>query len=281
MVDLHIHSTASDGQYSPSEIVLKAKDAGLSAMALTDHDTAAGLFEGEEAAKAAGIFFVRGIELNIKWQTGEFHLLGLGLKRTDGDLGDVIKALSEARRERNFKIIEKMVSEGISTSMEELESIYKTKSLGRPHFADFLVRRGIVRHKQDAFDKYLARSRPFYVEKAGADLDFAVSAILSAGGVPVIAHPLSLYLSWGKLEPVLRDIHARGVLGLEAWHPGARETDCARLEEMARKIGFFITAGSDFHGEKIRADRKLGRTAGGRKIDDAFYFSKLLPHLEK
>lgn len=281
MIDLHTHSTASDGQYSPTELVEKAKNALVSVLALTDHDTVQGLEEAEAAAKNAGITFVRGVELNIAWTTGEFHLLGLGLKDIKSDLRAIIKELSEARRNRNRKIVAKMQEAGIAVTLEELESLYPAKSLGRPHFADFLVKQKVVRHKQDAFDKYLAKGRPFYEAKEGADLDIAVNAIVDSGGVPVIAHPLSLYLSWSKIEPVLRDVHERGVAGLEAWHPGAREQDCKRLEAMAREIGFFITAGSDFHGEKVRADRKLGHTAGNRKIDDAFYADELLPHLSR
>ena len=110
-------------------------------------------------------------------------------------------------------------------------------------------------------------------------LDEAVYAIKSSGGVPVIAHPLSLYISWGKIGPALQDVYNRGVQGLEAWHSGVRVTDALRLEELARKTGFFVTAGSDFHGEAVRADRRLGHTAGGRKIDDRFWEQELQPAL--
>ena len=208
-------------------IIKKAKEEGISVLAISDHDTVTGLEEGRNAAREAGIEFINGIEINIQWTHGEFHLLGLGLKdEIHEDLADIIKKLSSARRDRNIKIVQKMNVAGIEGTIEELENMYQTKSLGRPHLADFLVQRKIVRHKQDAFDKYLAHSRPFYVEKEGADLDMAVDAIIASGGVPVIAHPLSLYLSWSKLEPVLRDIKKRGVKGLEAWHPGAREMSC-------------------------------------------------------
>ena len=276
MIDLHTHTSASDGQYTPTDLIKKAKIAGISALAITDHDTVAGIDEGEAAAKEAGIELIKGIEINIAWNRGEFHLLGLMLENVSEDLADIIKNLSNARRDRNIKIVKKMNEAGIDVSIEELEEMYPARSLGRPHFADFLVQRKIVKHKQDAFDKYLAHSRPFYVEKEGADLDMSVDAILSSGGVPVIAHPLSLYLSWSKIEDVLRDIKERGVQGLEAWHPGARENDCRRLEGIARKFGFFVTAGSDFHGEKVRADRRLGHTAGGLKIDDRYYYDELL-----
>ena len=173
-----------------------------------------------------------------------------------------------------------MNESGVQITLEDLENMYPNQTLGRPHFAGYLVSHHVVKTRQQAFDQFLAKGRPWYFDRTGADLDDAVAAIKESDGVPVIAHPLSLYVSWGRIEPVLTDIHARGVEGLEAWHPGARVVECRRLEELGRKIGFFITAGSDFHGEKIRADRKVGRTSGGIKIEDRFWTDELLPHLK-
>ncbi|MCR5290001.1 MAG: PHP domain-containing protein [Treponema sp.] len=279
MIDLHTHSTASDGQYTPSELVSRAADASVSVLAITDHDTVAGLAEAKKAADARGILLVPGIEINIQWPTGEFHLLGHGLRSISQNLQSIIDNLQQERKKRNEQMVEKMRQNGFSVSLEEIEAMYPNQTLGRPHFAGFMVARGIVKTRQLAFDKYLAKGRPWYVERVGADLDGAITAIKDSGGVPVIAHPLSLYVSWGKIEPVLTSIKERGVEGLEAWHPGARVTDCYRLDEMARRLGFFITAGSDFHGEAIRADRKIGYTAGNKKIDDTFWFDELRPHL--
>ena len=279
MIDLHTHSTASDGQYTPSELVFKAKDAKISVLALTDHDTVSGHEEAEAASKEAGITFIPGTELEIQWPTGEFHLLGLGLKAPSKQLLDIITYLQNERNTRNTKIVNKMQAAGVSITMEQLENLNPGKTIGRPHIADFLISQKIVKNRQQAFDKYLGRGRPWYVPRSGADLKEAVRAIISSGGIPVIAHPLSLYVSWGKLEPVLKEIHDAGVQGLEAWHPEARVVEAQRLEELARKIGFFITAGSDFHGEKVRSDRHLGHTSGDRKIDDRFWLEELLPHL--
>lgn len=281
MIDLHSHSKASDGQYSPSELICNAAAENISVLALTDHDTVAGHAEALEASKKAGIIFVPGTELEIQWPTGEFHLLGLGLKSLSEKLMDIISFLQNERKSRNGKIIEKMQQDGIQITLEQLEELNPGKSLGRPHIADFLVSKKIVKNRQSAFDKFLARGRPWYVSRAGADLKEAVQAISDSGGIPVIAHPLSLYVSWGKLDGVLSEIFAAGVQGLEAWHPGARVVESMRLEELGRKIGFFITAGSDFHGEKIRADRKLGHSAGGRKIEDRFWTEELLPRLSE
>ena len=277
MIDLHTHSTASDCEISPSELIKYAAEKGITHLALTDHDTTDGLDEAEKAAAEEGIHFIRGIEINIERNRGEFHLLGLNLQKNSPELDQIIIQLQEAREVRNRQIIEKMKNDGLDVSYEELKELFKVKTIGRPHFAAYLVQKKLVRHRQQAFDRYIGQSRPYYVERKGADLSESVDAIIKSGGIPVLAHPMSLYVSWGKLEAVLGEIKDAGVKGLEAWHPGVRKNEAIRLEEAARKLGFFVTAGSDFHGENIRADRKIGHTAGMMKIDDRFWTEELLP----
>ena len=273
MIDLHVHTTASDGQYSPSQIIQMAAEKKINTIAITDHDTVAGLEEGTAAAKEHNITFVPGTELNINFPTGEFHLLGLGFKKIAPSLEELLATLVKNREIRNVQIIEKMREAGVDITLEEMYADFPDTVLGRPHFAAELVKKKVVKTRQQAFDRYLAKGRPWYVARVGSNLDEAIIAIKESGGVPVIAHPMSLYLSWGKLPDTLKNFYERGVMGLEAFHPGARVTECLRLEELAQKIGFFVTAGSDFHGEKIRADRKLGHTCGGRKIEDDIWDS--------
>ena len=268
MIDLHVHTTASDGQYTPGQIIEKAAEKNITAIAITDHDTVAGLEEGAAAAKEHGITFVPGVELNISYPTGEFHLLGLGFKQISPSLTEILDNLVKNRELRNVQIIEKMREAGVDITLEEMIADFPDTVLGRPHFAAELVKKKVVKTRQQAFDRYLAKGRPWYVARVGSNLDEAIVAVKESGGVPVIAHPMSLYLSWGKLPDALQNFYDRGVMGLEAFHPGARVTECLRLEELAQKIGYFVTAGSDFHGEKIRGDRKLGYTCGGRKIED-------------
>ena len=271
MIDLHVHTTASDGQYTPSQIIQMVSEKNISTIAITDHDTVAGLEEGAAAAKKSKITFVPGTELNINFPTGEFLLLGLGFKKISPSLEELLATLVKNREIRNVQIIEKMREAGVDITLEEMYADFPDTVLGRPHFAAELVKKKVVKTRQQAFDRYLAKGRPWYVARVGSNLDEAIVAIKESGGVPVIAHPMSLYLSWGKLPDALQNFYERGVMGLEAFHPGARVTECLRLEELAQKIGFFVTAGSDFHGEKIRADRKLGHTCGGRKIEDAVW----------
>ncbi|SFJ05521.1 hypothetical protein SAMN04487775_1131 [Treponema bryantii] len=276
MIDLHVHTTASDGQYTPAQIIQKAADKNIKVIAITDHDTTAGLEEAKRAGAELGVTVVPGIEINITFPTGEFHLLGLGLKEPSKSLNIIVENVIKNRFERNSMIIQKMNEDGVDITLEELEADFPGTVLGRPHFAAELVKHGVVKTRQQAFDQYLARGRKWYVPRVCTNLDEAIVAIRESGGVPVIAHPMSLYLSWGRLPEFLTDCYEKGVVGIEAFHPGARVTECLRLEELGRKIGFVITAGSDFHGEKIRSDRRLGHTCGGKKIEDKYYFEELL-----
>ena len=271
MIDLHTHSTCSDGVLSPSELVKHAFSKNIKVLALTDHDTIEGLSEAKIQSEELGITFVPGVELNIDWPKGEFHLLGLGLKNPSEQLLKILNDLQKDRDSRNAQIIEKMKEAGFDADLKEIQSKFKTCCLGRPHFAAYMVEKKIVKTRQQAFDKYIGKNCPWYIPRLGANLDNSIQAIKDSGGIPVMAHPLSIYVSWGKIFPVMQDLKERGIVGLEAYHPGARVGSCIRLEELARELGFIVTAGSDYHGEAVRADRKIGHTCGGRKIDDRFW----------
>lgn len=279
MIDLHVHTTASDGQYTPTQIIQKALSKNLKAIAITDHDTYSGLEEAKSAAKNTDLIVIPGIELNINYHPGEFHLLGLGISNPSESLHTLIENLYNNRALRNQAIIQKIKDNGYDLSIEEMNQDFPNTIIGRPHFAAELVKKGIVKTRQQAFDQYLAKGRKWYVERVGSNLDEAIVAIRESKGIPVLAHPMSLYLSWGKLPDALQEYFDRGIVGLEAFHPGARVSECYRLEELGRKIGYFITAGSDFHGEKIRTDRRLAHTCGGKRIEDKYYFDELQPLL--
>lgn len=281
MIDLHSHTTASDGQYSPSELVKKASEHNIKLLAITDHDTINGLEEAKNAGEQYGVKIIPGIEINITAPRGEFHLLGLGITDISPSMKEILNNVIKTRHQRNEEMIQKMKEAGVSITYEEMLERFPNTMIGRPHFAAILQEKKIVKNRQQAFDLYLAKGRPWYIERIGTNLDEAIIAIKESKGLPVIAHPMSLYLSWGKLPEMLEKFYEQGVCGIEAFHPGARVTECLRLEELGRKIGFFITAGSDFHGEKIRPDRRLGHTCGGKKIDNKFWNEELGPILSK
>ena len=293
MIDLHTHSTASDGSFTPSALMGEAAKRGISAIALTDHDTVDGLEEAAGAACALGIRFIPGVELEILRDadsSGEFHLLGLGINRISPDLLAAIAELARRREARNLEIVDRMNKAGIAVSYDEIRALAgeaeptgpkgHSHSIGRPHFAAFLVKRKIVRNREQAFIRYLGRGKPFYIPKAGLEFERAAALIQGSGGIAVLAHPMSLYLAWGRLPDYIKNLKERGLDGIEAWHPTAKVSACRRLAELGKTLDLCITAGSDFHGE-ARPDRKLGITAGGKKIDESFLSSDLSHCLSK
>jgi predicted metal-dependent phosphoesterase TrpH len=272
MIDLHTHSSASDGSLSPGALVGEAVKQGLKAIALTDHDTVQGLEDAKKAAKAGGIVFIPGIELEIIWsrkdEGGDFHLLGLGLRRFSPAFTEAVAELSRRREQRNLEILDRMHELSIEAGYADIKALSGGHSVGRPHFAALLVNRGIVKNREQAFSRYLARGKPLYVPKEGLEFDEAAAAIKSTGGIAVLAHPMSLYVAWGRLPELVKNLKERGLDGLEAWHPAAKARSCRRLEELGKTLGLYVTEGSDFHGE-ARPERRLGFSSRGRKIADS------------
>jgi predicted metal-dependent phosphoesterase TrpH len=273
MIDLHTHSNASDGSLNPAALIDSAADQGLSAIALTDHDTIAGIEAARREALVRGIRFIPGIELEIERpqeiRQGEFHLLGLGINRPSEAFLEAVTELGRLRETRNLKILDCMREQGVQVALEEVTALSGGGSIGRPHFAALLVKRGIVKNREQAFSQFLARGKPFYVPKGALEFRRALALVKESGGLAVLAHPMSLYVSWGRLPALIGEMKEQGLDGIEAWHPTAKVRACKRLEILGLSLGLYITAGSDFHGE-ARADRKLGITAGGCKIEDSF-----------
>lgn len=269
MIDLHTHSTASDGSYSPRELVEEAVRLGLTALALTDHDTINGLREAESAALGTTLRFIRGIELSVSWEPGECHLLGLGLRQCSPSLNTAISKLNREREIRNLEIIELMREGGVEIAYEDIKRIAGKAVIGRPHFASFLVEKRVVRNRQQAFNLYLAKGRPFYAPKISLSLVESIQAIHDSGAMAVLAHPFSLYIAWGRLPALLAEWKDLGLDGIEAYHPTAKPGPCRRLEKLGQELGFIITAGSDFHGA-YREGHKLGHGPGKMAIEERF-----------
>lgn len=259
-------------------LMREAHKSGISAIALTDHDTLSGLESAALEARAVGIAFIPGIEISIKWTGtggvpgigpgGEFHLLGLGIQSPSAGFLAAITELSRRREARNREILDRMHELSIEATWEDILELSGGHSVGRPHFAALLVNRKIVRTRQQAFARYLKPGKPLYVPKAGLNFDEAVPLIRESGGIPVLAHPMSLYVAWGRLPDLVRALKDRGLMGLEAWHPIAKVKACRRLEAMGKSLGLYITEGSDFHGA-IRPERRLGCSHRGREISDS------------
>jgi predicted metal-dependent phosphoesterase TrpH len=246
-----------------------ALETGLGALALTDHDSLAGLDRASARARGTRLVLVPGVELEIACDTGEFHLLGLGL---DGDLADLEEALVRVRRdreERNVRMADRLTAGGLPVTLEELAAVSGGGIVSRAHFARLLVQKGVVKRTDDAFSRYIGKGRPFYEPRRTLGLAEAVRLVRRAGGIAVVAHPVSLGLAGAALRQFLAHARDAGVAAIEAWHPKAAVRDCRRLERLAGSLGLAATAGSDFHGLNV-PQRRLGHTAGGLPIDDRF-----------
>jgi predicted metal-dependent phosphoesterase TrpH len=214
--------------------------------------------------------------LEIKWAEGtstvsppgEFHLLGLGLTKPGPAFLEAITALAQFRETRNREILDRLRELGLRSDYDELRTLAGGGSVGRPHIATLLVNHGMVKNREQAFARFLGKGRPFYVPKEGLHFQKALTLIKESGGIAVLAHPMSLYVAWGRLPELIRELAGLGLDGLEAWHPMAKHRSCKRLEELAKSLNLHVTEGSDFHGE-ARPDRKLGLSGKDRKIDDA------------
>jgi len=270
MVDLHTHSTASDGTLSPRELVFLAKKVGLKALALTDHDTIDGLPQAYQTAKEEGLPFLCGVEISIKFDgPGHFHLLGYFLEPPE-ELKEVLNKLKAARAERNKKMVEKLKELGIDITLEELKSL-ASGEVGRPHFAYLLVKKGYVKSIEEAFERYLKKGAPAYHPKALLTVEEAISAIKKAKGIPVLAHPITLKLSDEALKSYLIRLKELGLMGVEVYYSEHPKEYTNFLERLADGLSLIKTGGSDFHGQ-IKPDIKLGLGFGNLRVpDECFY----------
>lgn len=268
MIDLHTHSNVSDGELSPTALLELAKNSGITALALTDHDTLAGLEEAEKIAKLLEIRFIPGVESEVEFEPGDFHILGLGIKQyPDGPLGDFLEEIRRRRNSRNSRMVHLMNADGLNVTLNELNSLAGGEVLGRMHFASWLIAKGMAKNVPDCFEKWLRPGCPYNVPKISPKLEEFVEVIRKAGGKAIIAHPLSLWISWSRFEkyaPLWKEI---GIDGIEALHSGASRSGAAKLAELAKKNDMLITGGSDFHGSG-RPDRRLGYGAAGISLNE-------------
>ncbi|MDX2184166.1 MAG: PHP domain-containing protein [Gemmatimonadaceae bacterium] len=250
-VDLQVHSTASDGALPPAEVVRHAHRIGLVAMALTDHDTLAGLDEARAAAAPLGLRVIAGVELSTDWHGRELHILGLHVRETAW-LEDRLRDIRDARRDRAALIVERLGALGIALTMDDVLRETHGASLGRPHIARAMIARGYVTDLRQAFDKYLGAGKPAFVEKEKLDAAAAIALLHEAGALAVWAHP-------GRLgtQDLVKPLAKAGLDGLEVLHPGHSPDDRARLFMLAERHALLLSGGSDWHGQ-FEGPRQLG-----------------------
>lgn len=254
LVDLHTHSSVSDGLLTPTELVGEAARRGLRVLALTDHETVAGLDEAESAARTAGIEFVPGVELNTDLDSREVHILGYFVDRDDPELLAALARLEALRVERIERMVRRLADIGKPLDLDRVRTLAGPGTIGRPHVARAMVERGYVSSVSEAFDRYLAGGRPGFVPRRRNDPEAAVELLRRNGAVPVLAHPLTT----GAVEGILRRLTRVGLRGLEAYYGEYDDAVQRELRATADRWGLIATGGSDYHGEGFKHGRDLG-----------------------
>lgn len=247
-VDMHIHTVESDGTYTPEEIIIRAMKNNVIALAITDHDTVAGVGKAKEVAQRYGMEFIEGIEISCNEDELEIHILGYYLDLEDKKFLSELKELEKARDERNRKIIEKFEKIGIIIDEEELKSFAPGNIISRLHFANYLIDKGVVQSKNEAFEKYLGRTGLAYVPKENFPPERAVKMIKDNGGFVSLAHPKLVTLNDERLNALILKLKSYGLDALETQYSSFSKIDRDKYKRVAKKYGLLITGGSDFHG---------------------------------
>jgi len=258
LIDLHIHSTYSDGVLKPTELVDLAKSQGLSAISITDHDTADGAGEAIQRGLEKGIEVISGIEISSWHGDTSMHILGYLFRSDDEQFNSRLQLLQQGRETRNIRIIENLNKLGITVELEELLHYSEYGQTGRPHIARLLVDKGIAKTVDLAFKYYLGRGAAAYAERFRFSARDAIAMIREAGGVAVLAHPSSLDPSLRSTPSLLKDLHKVGLNGVEVYYPSHSSKAVKALLKMAEDIGLLITGGSDFHGPE-RSGYKINK----------------------
>lgn len=254
-VDLHTHSTYSDGLLSPAALVKAAAARGVRTLALTDHDTVAGIPEARAAGAALGVEVIPGVELSTSLgRGGEIHLLGYFVDIDDPTLLETLAGYARDRAERMERMIERLRRIGAPVDPARVTALAGHGTMGRPHLGRVLVEAGYARDLTDAFDRYIGGGKPAYVPRPRVDPADAIALVRAAGGVPTLAHPFSV----GGVESVLDRLVPAGLLGMEVDYGEYPPEDRETLRQIAARRGLIATGGSDYHGPDARAARELG-----------------------
>lgn len=267
MIDLHTHSTVSDGSDPPGRIPELAAAVGCSAVALTDHDRLDGLDEAGARAAQVGVELVPGCEISCANAPGTMHLLVYFVEPGEGALQDELAGLQEARGNRNVVLVERLQELGLPVSVDEVEAESGGTGTGRPHVAAVLVAKGVVGSVQEAFDVWLAKGRPGYVERPRLEPAHAMTLARRSGGVPVLAHPLSLQLAPAELDARVGELAGLGLAGLEALYGRYAPEERRDLASLADRHGLAVTGGSDHHGT-YKPDLRVGVGRGDLHVPD-------------
>ncbi|MDY5576757.1 MAG: PHP domain-containing protein [Lachnospiraceae bacterium] len=264
-IDLHVHSNASDGTYSPKEVVEYAESKGLYAFALTDHDTVDGIEEAIETARTKIVKVIPGIEISADFGGSDLHILGLNVDYTSEGFVKIVDECRRSRDERNRKMIEKIREHGMPLTEEIMLERFGNASVTRAHFARYMMDEGYVSSKEEAFNRYLNPGKPCYVSRERISPEMAIRLILEAGGHPVLAHPLLYKMGHDRLYSTINYLKTLGLQGIEGIYSLNTPSDDQKMEKIVREYGLFLTGGSDFHGSNKPAI-DLGTGKGNLRI---------------
>lgn len=271
MIDLHLHSTNSDGSETPEELVVLGRQAGLSAMALTDHDNMGGAAAFLAACRAHGLTGIAGVEISahVEEGHGSMHLLGYGLDPGHPAVEENLGRVLDGRAWRNEQIIERLNGLGLELEWAEVQACAGEDIVGRPHIAQALIDRNYVSSVDEAFERYLAKGSPAYVDRYRLYPQEGIRMIREAGGVAVLAHPFSWELDEARLEAGLRELKALGLGGVEAVYSGYDAGQTVTLLRLAKRLELLVTGGSDYHG-LAKPEIALGKGFGSLCVADGY-----------
>jgi predicted metal-dependent phosphoesterase TrpH len=282
-IDLHIHSTASDGTLLPSEILALAQDLKIAAISITDHDT----LEGSKNALSCGIppsvKFLTGVEISSDPPdafplSGSLHILGYAFDVDHPELNQTLTRLKDSRQNRNPRILELLSGLGIDITFDELRNLAEEPQLGRPHIARLMVKKGVVPTIDAAFDRFLGHGKPAYVDRFRFGCEETIRTILNAGGIPVLAHPMLLNIQRNDIfENLISVLTEMGLRGIEAYYPEHTQDLLAYYTRVARRHDLLITGGTDFHGD-LKPEIKMGSGTGDLYVPYELY-EKLISSL--
>lgn len=267
MIDLHCHSTFSDGSLTPEQLADEAVKAGLSALALTDHDTVAGLPRFLAAAVGKSFRPVPGVELSVDCSSGVMHMLGYWMDTANPELVRQMEWIRNGREMRNRTMLEKLNALGFAMTWDEVQACAGEDVVGRPHFGQVLIQKGYAKDKNEAFDKWLGDGKPGYADRPRLTAEVAVALIRQAGGVAVLAHPFSLRISRDAMASLFIELAAAGLAGVECYYSEHSVELTKEYLAMAKQANLVPTGGSDFHGE-VSPGIRLGVGFGGLNVPD-------------
>jgi len=275
LIDLHVHTGASDGTLSARDTVFHAAKSGLKAVAITDHDTVGGVAEALQAGNEAGIEVVPGVEIGVDFP-GEMHILGYYIDYSDPELLEGLRQLRFNREKRNLLMVEKLQQLNKDITIEEVIRAAGGDVVGRPHFAAVLKQKGYVRDHHDAFERYLGAGKPAYVSKDKITPREGIELVAAAGGIPVLAHPKYLKVSGSSaLEGLVRELKVYGLQGIEVYYTTHTPEDTEKYRRLVQRYNLLATGGSDFHGAN-KPEIRIGRGTGGLTVE-----YRLLENLKK